>query len=405
MRGIKKKETHEAKLTLASSCDYSLDCHRTKLNNNVIVVGASGTGKTSSIVSPNICRCYGSYVISDPKGVLYDRHKELLEAKGYRVIKLDFTHPESSAHYNPLAYIRSFEDAKRMAHAIIYGAGVQNSRDAFWVLSAEMLLTSILGYMWMEAPEYEQNITMIYDIVNAMEIPPEGDPYYKAPVDLLYEEYEENGGMPSICNAHKNIRCVTPGTFSCIRAELGSVLSRFDSPAYNEMLSRDEIELDKLGNTKTALFVVASETDRSMDMLVNLFFSQAFHVLYQTADDVYGGRLPIAVQFIMDDFATSAKIEDFPRMISSFRSRYISSMIILQAENQLRSLYGCDAETIISNCDSYVYLGGSDIETARNMATRSGASVKSILQMPIGSAWIFRRGSKPVYAKQNKGVF
>ena len=405
MKGFKKKDEHEAKLTLASGCDYSLNCHRTKLNNNVIVVGASGSGKTSSIVSPNIRRHYGSYIVSDPKGVLYDKHKDLLEADGYRVVKLDFTHPESSAHYNPLAYIRSYDDVKKMSHAIVFGAGVQNSRDAFWALSAEMLLNSLIGFVWLEAPECEQNIAMIYDIVNQMEVPPEDDPYYKTAVDLLYEEYEEKGGMPSICNAYKSIRHLTPGTFSSLKAEVSAVLGCFESPAYNNMLSYDEIGLDKIGSCKTAVFVVVSDSDRSMDMLANLFFTQAIHVLSQTADDVFGGRLPVAVQFIMDDFATSVKIDDFPRMISSFRSRYMSSMIILQAENQLRSLYGCDAETIISNCDSYVYLGGSDIETARNIAARSGVGLKSILQMPIGSTWVFRRGSKPVYAKQNKGVF
>ncbi len=405
MKAYKKNEAHEAKYTLASGCDYSLNCHRTKLNNNVIVVGASGSGKTTSIVSPNICRCYGSYVISDPKGVLYDKHKDLLEDNGYRVVKLDFTHPESSAHYNPFAYIGSFEDVKKMAHSIVEGAELRNTKDVFWLLSAEMLLTSLIGFVWMEALECEQNIAMIYDIVNQMEIPSENDPYYKTAVDLLYEEYEENGGMSSICNAYKNIRHLTPETFSSIKAELGAVLSRFESTAYNNMLSYDEIGLDKLGSSKTAVFVVASETDRSMDMLVNLFFSQAFYVLFKTADDVYGGRLPIAVQFIMDDFATNVKIDDFPRMISSLRSRDMSSMIILQAENQLRSLFGCDAETIISSCDSYVYLGGADIDTARNIATRSGASLKSILQMPVGSAWVFRRGSKPVFARQNKGVF
>jgi len=393
------------RITLAKGCEYSMNCYETKLNNNVLVVGASGCGKTTSIVSPNIRRCYGSYVISDPKGNLYEKHKDWLEDNGYVVIKLDLTHPEKSAHYNPFAYIQSYDDVKRMAHSIVFGSGEMSYTEPFWPRSAEGLLTALIGYVWSEALECEQNMQMVYEMLSRMTIPPEEDMDYRSEIDLLFDELEATGRQPAICYAYKNVRYIASRTIMCIKAEVNSVIGCFDSPNLNRLLSYDEIALDKIGSRKTAVFVAVSDTDRSMDTLANMFFSQAIRELCRVADDVYGGKLPIAVQFILDDFATNVKIADFPRMISSFRSRAISSMIIVQAENQLRSLFGYDAETIIANCDSYVYLGGSDIETARNIATRSGTAIRKTLYMPIGGVWVFRRGSKPRYSRQNKEVY
>lgn len=401
----KRTRDKEKTFTLATGCDFSLNSHRTRLNNNVIVVGSSGCGKTTSIVSPNIRRCYGSYVVSDPKGNLFDKHRDWLEIKGYRVLKLDFTHPEKSAHYNPFAYIKSYDDVKKIAHALIYGSGELASKDPFWSQSAETLLTALIGYVWSECVDEEKNMQTVYELLCTMEIPPEDDMSFRSALDLIFEEHEVKSDIPAIYNAYKNIRYGCQRTVMCIKQEAISRISCFDSPSLNKMLSYDDIQIDTIGDRKTAIFVVVSDTDRSMDLLANLFFSQALRELCRCADDIHNGSLPISVQFILDDFATNVRIGDFPRMISSFRSRNISSMLIVQAENQLRSLYGYDAETIITNCDSYAYLGGTDIETAKRISERSCVKLRDILYMPIGMAWVFRRGSKPVYTRQNKEVF
>ena len=394
---------HKKEMTLARGCAYSMNCYETQLNNNVIIVGSSGCGKTRSIVSPNIDKAYGSYVVLDPKGNLYEKHKEKLEDEGYVVKKLDFIHPEKSAHYNPFAYIKSPLDVKTIAHTFVYGKPDMIKMDPYWPESAEQLLTTLIGYICEEAPYWEQNMETLIDIISNMEIrDEERDPDFKSAVDMLFEEYQNCVGENWLTKGYRSFRNNAGTTARCVINTASSSIEKFNIPEVLNMLSYDEIDIRSIGEEKTALFVVVSDNDRSMDTLSSILFTQIMHELCCLADDKYFGELPLPVRFILDDFATNMKITDFPKMISSFRSRNISSMIIVQAEAQLRSLYGYDAETIITNCDTYVYLGGSDIETAQNIGARAGKRLRKILYMPLGRVWVFRRGSKPVYTKQNK---
>ena len=389
----------EKDLLIAQNCSYSMNTRETQLNNNVLVVGSSGCGKTRSIVSPNIQKAVGSYIISDPKGNLYEKHRKHLLKQGYKVRKLDFINPEKSIHYNPLAYIHTPKDVKTIAHSLIYNGSDRSNQDPYWPQAAEELLTALIGYIWKNSIEEERTIeTLITFLVN-IEIREE-DEDYKCAVDVMFEEYAENGGESWIVNAYKSFSNNSSRTKKCIRNEANTAIGGFDFPEINQMMRDDGVQVEKIGQEKQALFVVVSDNDRSMDILANLFFTQAIHELCSVADTIFGGRLPIHVRFIMDDFATNVKISDFPRMISSFRSREISCMLIIQAESQLVSYYHEYANTVITNCDTYVYLGGSDIVTARNVGERAGYSMRSILYMPIKKVWVFRRGCKPVHTWQ-----
>lgn len=397
----KKHYRAEKNLMLAKGCAYSMNCYETQLNNNVIIVGSSGCGKTRSIVSPNIDKAYGSYVVLDPKGNLYEKHKKKLELEGYAVKKLDFIHPEKSAHYNPFAYINRPMDVKTIAHTLVYGKPDMFKMDPYWPESAEQLLTTLIGYITTQCNEEEQNLDTLIKMISCMEVREEDEEFQNA-VDMLFEALESVEGDNWLTTGYRSFRNNAGKTTKCVINTALSSIEKFNLPEVLKMLSYDEIDIRSIGERKTALFVVVSDNDRSMDTLSSILFTQIMQELCSLADDVYLGELPIPVRFILDDLATNMKIRDFPKMISSFRSRNISSMLIVQAEAQLRSLYGYDAETIITNCDTYVYLGGSDIETAQNIGARSGKSLRKILYMPLGRVWVFRRGSKPVYTWQNK---
>jgi len=403
MFGLFRKKTMDQDLVLAKGCNYSMNCNRTLLNNNILIVGSSGCGKTRTIVSPNIDKAKDNYVILDPKGNLYETHKQRLMDAGYKVKLLDFIHPEESSHYNFFSYIRTPMDVKSIAHTLIYATETVSSSDPYWQESAELLLTTLIGYIWEYGPEEEQNIDLIIQLLSALDIADdEIEPDRKNAVDMIFDEIEEKEGANWITNGYKMFRNNSSRTTRCIVNQVASAIAKFNTPEIINMLSKDEVALTKLGTRRTAIFVVVSDTDRSMDALSSIFFSQLIHVLCQEADEKYNGELPFAVRLILDDFATNMRIADFPKMISSFRSRRISCMLIVQAEAQLESMYGPNAKTIITNCDTYVYLGGSDIETAANVGARAGASMRDILYMPIGRVWVFRRGHSPVYTVLNK---
>lgn len=399
----RKKRYDREELVLAKKCSYSMDCRRTRLNNNVMIIGSSGCGKTRCIVSPNIDHAYGSYVVLDPKGNLYEQHRYSLRRKGYVVKKLDFIHPKNSIGYNPFSYIRTAKDVKTIAHTFIYGNEQGRYTDPYWPESGEQLLTILLGYIWENCPENEKNIGTLLELLANMDIrEDEFEEEYKNVVDLLFEDLEKEKGNNWLVTGYKLFKNNSGRTKKCIVNQVNSSVNKFNIPQVVDMLSEDEVYMSDIGTQKTALFVVVSDNDRSMDPLSGILFTQLIHELCTLADDFCAGELPVPVRFIMDDFATNLKINDFPKMISSFRSRNISCMLILQAEAQLRSLYGYDAETVITNCDTYVYLGGSDIQTAENVGIRAGKSLRQILYMPIGRVWVFRRGSKPVYTRLNE---
>lgn len=376
---------------------YSMDCYTTKRNNNVMVVGASGAGKTRGIVCPNIMEAVGSYIVSDPKGTLYSKYKGYLEKKGYKVKKLDFTDPLNSVHYNFLSYIREPIDIVKAAHMLV--SEEKCNQDPFWDQSSDMLLSSVIAYCIETLRPDEMNFNTIQKLLQSAR----RNEYSSDSRTDLDKLMEYNHRSYPDCWSYKqfaNVNCAPDRTFNSILISLTAKLRNYNTEEIAEMMRYDEVEIAKIGQEKTALFVVVSDTDRSMDNLANLFFTQAMNELCRFADkEREDYRLPIPVRFILDDFATNCRIDEFPRMISSIRSRNISTMLMIQAESQLLDSYGPDGRTILGNCDTYIYLGGSDIETARAVAERCDVPLKKILNMQVGKNIILRRGDAPVYGE------
>ena len=388
------------KMILAKERYYSMDCYETQLNNNVLVVGAAGTGKTRSIVSPNILQATGSYVISDPKGNLHAKYGKYLEDRGYVVKKLDFTNPTKSAGYNFFRYIRDESDIVKIAHMLIYQKNsMYNTRDPFWDEAGTLLLQAVMAYLWEARPKHEQTLRSMLKLVNACDVVEE-NASVKTALDRIMEEWGRGYKDSFAVQQYRKFRVAASRTLMSIMITVNARVGRFDTPEMDKILSKDTIDIASIGKKKTALFVVVSDTDRSMDGLVNLFFTQAMNELCRYADEKCTNNcLPVPVRFIMDDFATNCTIEDFPRMIASFRSRGISTMLMIQAESQLKQRFGYDDRTIIGNCDTYVYMGGNDVDTAQQVALRCNMPLNRILEMPIGMNWIFRRGESPVFSQ------
>lgn len=375
---------------------YSLDCYETQLNNNVLVVGTSGAGKTRGIVIPNLLQAVGSYVVSDPKGNLYKKYKGYLEKQGYVVKKLDFTDPANSAHYNFFRYIKNSLDIVKVAHMLIFQRKDRGHVDPFWDDASQLLIQSIIAYLMEACGANEQNLHNMMKLIALCQVT-EGDADSKNSLDKLIQEYGTINEDSYALSTYTKFRIAASRTLRSILISVNARLGLMDTPEVNMMTAYDDINIASIGQRKTALFVVVSDTDRSMDALANLFFTQAMNELCYYADKhCEDNRLPVPVRFILDDFATNCKIDEFPRMISSIRSRGISAMLMIQAESQLAEAYGCDAKTIIGNCDTYVYMGGNDLETAKAVAQRCDIPVKKILNMPTGTNWIFRRGQFPL---------
>ncbi len=387
------------RLVLGEEEQYSLNCHETGLNNNVLIVGASGAGKTRGYVIPNLLEASGSYVVSDPKGNLFQTYGPYLKSKGYEVNRLDFTDPENSLHYNFFKYIRTTQDINKMAHMI---AGEQNGgfrEDPFWDRASELLMGSLIAYLRETCTKEEQTLSNICKLCELFEIN-ENDPSANSPMDILIQDLEKQNKDSYAVKQFKKFRVAAGRTLKSIIITLNSKIALYDTPEIQKMTAFDDVDIETLGRRKRAVFVVVSDTDRSLDRLVNIFFTQSMNELCLTADKKCKNySLPVPVRFILDDFATNCKIADFPRMIASIRSRGISTMLMIQSEGQLVEGYGQDYRTIIGNCDSYVYLGGNDVETAEAVSRRCDVPLKKILYMPVGTNWIFRRGQAPINGK------
>jgi type IV secretion system protein VirD4 len=374
---------------------YSLDSYKTGINNNVLVVGASGAGKTRGIVIPNLLQATGSYVVTDPKGNLYYKYGDYLRKRGYDVKKLDFTNPADSLHYNFFAYIRNTHDIVKIAHMLMHEETQYRTVDPFWERSAQLLLQALIAVLEERYKTAGANFPWVMRLLEMASSPGDFD-IQKMPLDGYFEKWAEEHPDNYSVRTYKKFRVAATRTLRSILVTLNAKLGVYDSPELEEMMQYDEVNISEIGKRKTALFVVVSDTDRSLDGLVNMFFTQAMNELCYIADtECADYRLPVPVRFIMDDFATNCKIDEFPRMIASIRSRGISTMLMIQAESQLKKCYGDDGRTVIGNCDTYVYLGGNDLETANAVAERCDVPVKKILNMPVGTNWIFRRGEEP----------
>jgi type IV secretion system protein VirD4 len=317
-------------------------------NKNVLVVGGSGSGKTRFFVKPNLMQLHSSYVVTDPKGTILVECGSLLKRNGYRIRVLNTINFKRSMHYNPFAYLRSEKDILKLVNAIIMntkGEGEKVGED-FWVKAERLYYSALIGYIWYEAPEQEKNFTTLLEMIDASEAREE-DEQFKNAVDELFEELENKVPNHFAVRQYKKYKLAAGKTAKSILISCGARLAPFDIQELRELMSYDEMQLDNLGDEKSALFVIISDTDDTFNFVVALLYTQLFNLLCDKADDVYGGRLPIHVRCLLDEFPNIGQIPRFERLIATIRSREISACIVLQAQSQLKAIYKDHAET---NC-------------------------------------------------------
>ena len=329
-------------------------------NKNVLVIGGSGSGKTRFFVKPNLMQPHSSYVITDPKGGLIAEVGRLLYQKGgYRIKVLNTINFKKSMRYNPFVYIHSEKDVLKLVNTIIAntkGEGEKSSED-FWVKAERLFYTALIGYIWYEAPEDEMNFTTLLEMINASEAR-EDDEDFKSPVDLMFDRLEERDPEHFAVRQYKKFTLAAGKTLKSILVSCGARLAPFDIAEVRELMDTDEMELDTIGDRKTALFLIMSDTDTTFNFILAMLQSQLLNLLCDRADNVYGGRLPVHVRLILDEFANIGQIPNFDKLIATIRSREISASIILQSQSQLKTIYKDAADIISDNCDCTLFLSG-----------------------------------------------
>ena len=342
-------------------------------NKNILVIGGSGSGKTRFFCKPSLLQCHSSYVVTDPKGTILNEVGRLLERKKYRIKSLNLINFKKSMRYNPLAYIRSEKDILKLVNALIMntkGEGDKSGED-FWVKAERLYYSALIGYIWYEATEDEKNFITLLDLINASEAR-EDDEEYQSPVDLLFADLEEKDPDHFAVKQYKKFKMAAGKTLKSILISCGARLAPFDIKELRELMTYDELELDTLGDSKAALFVIISDTDSTFNFVAALMYSQLFNLLCDKADDFYGGRLPVHVRLILDEFANIGQIPAFDKLIATIRSREISASIILQSQSQLKAIYKDSADTIVGNCDSTLFLGGKEKTTLKEISELLG---------------------------------
>lgn len=359
-------------------------------NKNILVIGGSGSGKTRFFVKPNIMQMHSSYVITDPKGTVLLEVGSMLE-KGspmtdengkivrdkegkviyepYKIKVLNTINFKKSMHYNPFVYIRSEKDILKLVTTIIAntkGEGQQSGED-FWVKAEKLYYCALIGYIWYEGREEEKNFNTLLEMINVSEAR-EDDENFKNPVDLMFDELEQKDPNHFAVRQYKKYKLAAGKTAKSILISCGARLAPFDIAELRELMSYDELELDLVGDRKTALFVIISDTDDTFNFIVSIMYTQLFNLLCDRADDVYGGRLPIHVRCLLDEFANIGQIPKFEKLIATIRSREISASIILQSKSQLKAIYKDNADTIEGNCDTTLFLGGKEKTTLKEIA-------------------------------------
>lgn len=338
-------------------------------NKNVLVIGGSGSGKTRFFVKPNLLQMHSSYVVTDPKGTVLNEVGNALMKGGYKIKVLNTINFAKSMHYNPLAYIRSEKDILKLVNTIIAntkGEGTQSGED-FWVKAERLYYSALIGYIWYEAEEDEKNLNTLIEMINASEAREE-DETFKNPVDILFEELEAREPDHFAVRQYKKYKLAAGKTAKSILISCGARLAPFDIKELRELTEYDELELDTLGDKKTALFVIISDTDDTFNFIVAIMYTQLFNLLCDKADDKYGGRLPVHVRCILDEFSNIGQIPKFEKLIATIRSREISTCVILQAQSQLKAIYKDNADTIVGNCDTTLFLGGKEKTTLKELS-------------------------------------
>ena len=328
-------------------------------NKNVVVIGGSGSGKTRFFVKPNLMQLHSSYCLTDPKGTVLIECGQLLERAGYRIKVLNTINFRKSMRYNPFAYLHSEKDILKLVNTLIAntkGDGEKSGED-FWVKAERLLYSALIGYIWYEAPEEEMNFTTLLELINASEAR-EDDSEYQSPVDLLFADLEQRKPDHFAVKQYKKFLLSAGKTRSSILISCGARLAPFDIQELRELMEYDELELDTLGERKTALFLIMSDTDDTFNFVIAILQSQLFNLLCDKADDEYGGKLPVHVRFLLDEFANIGQIPRFDKLIATIRSREMSASIILQSQSQLKAIYKDAAEIILDNADCTLFLGG-----------------------------------------------
>ena len=350
---------------------------RTARNKNVLIIGGSGSGKTRFWLKPNLMQCTSktyptSFVVTDPKGSILIECGKMLQKFGYRIRFLNTINMKKSMHYNPFAYIHSEKDILKLVTTLIANTkGEGKGGDDFWVKAETLLFTALIGYIHYEAPTEEQNFSTLLEMINAMEVR-EDDEEFENPVDLMFKELESRQPGHFAVRQYKKYKLAAGKTAKSILISCGARLAPFDIAELREVTSYDELELDTLGDRKTALFLIMSDTDDSFNFLISMCYTQLFNLLCEKADDVYGGRLPVHVRCLIDECANIGQIPKLEKLVATIRSREISACLVLQAQSQLKAIYKDNADTIIGNMDTSIFLGGKEPTTLKELAAVLG---------------------------------
>lgn len=341
-------------------------------NKNIIVVGGTGTGKTRFFVKPNLMQMHSSYVVTDPKGQVLIECGAMLKRGGYRIKVLNTINFNKSMRYNPFAYIHSEKDILKLVTTLIANTtGDNKGGDEFWVNAERLLYSALIGYIYYEAPVEEQNFSTLVEFINVMETR-EDDDEFKNPVDQMFDELEQKKPRHFALRQYKKFKLAAGKTARSILISCGARLSPFDIQELRDLMKYDELELDTIGDRKTALFLIMSDTDTTFNFVIAILQSQLFNLLCDHADDDCGGRLPVHVRFILDEFANVGKIPNFDKLVATIRSREISASIILQSQSQLKSLYKDAGDIIVDNCDTFLFLGGKGKSTIKELSELLG---------------------------------
>ena len=338
-------------------------------NKNILVIGGSGSGKTRFFVKPSLMQMHSSYVVTDPKGTVLIECGKLLQRGGYQIKVLNTINFKKSMKYNPFAYLRSEKDILKLVNTIIAntkGDGEKSGED-FWVKAEKLYYTALIGYIWYEAPDEEKNFTTLLEMIKASEAR-EDDEDFQNPVDLMFERLEEKDPEHFAVKQYRKYKLAAGKTAKSILISCGARLAPFDIKELRELMETDEMQLDTIGDRKTALFVIISDTDDTFNFVVSILYTQLFNLLCDKADDEYGGRLPVHVRCLLDEFANIGQIPKFEKLIATIRSREISASIILQSQSQLKAIYKDNADTIVGNCDTTLFLGGKEKTTLKEIS-------------------------------------
>ena len=345
---------------------------KTARNKNVLVVGGSGSGKTRFFVKPQIMQMHSSYCITDPKGSLICETGKMLQSNGYRIKVLNTINFRKSMKYNPFSYIHSEKDILKLVTCLMQNTrGDGKGGDPFWEKAEQLLYTALIGYIWLEAPEEERNFDTLIEMINSMEVR-EDDENFENSVDLIFKDLRAKNPNHFAVRQYAKFKLSAGKTAKSILVSCGARLAVFDIPELREVTAYDELELDTLGDRKTALFLIMSDTDDSFNFLISMCYTQLFNLLCEKADDVYGGRLPVHVRCLIDECANIGQIPKLEKLVATIRSREISACLILQAQSQLKALYKDNADTIIGNMDSRLFLGGSEPTTLKELSAALG---------------------------------